>query len=168
MGKCQWIINKGKRVNEECGIYTKKENNGNFYCSSHLKMTESKAEPVTLKKSKTIKKVVKKIPEKETSIDESESSKSSSDEDEDEIVEEIKDKTFFTPTKKSLEEKIEEDFAKKKHIKKNIYVNRNEFMNLKKKVIYLYKTLLKSKKEKKTTDNENESENDEPKLETFN
>lgn len=172
MPKCQWEIEKGSRKGESCGIYTKKENDGKFYCSSHLKMTESKAEPVTLKKTKTIKKIVKKLPKKEQSFDESESSKSSSDEDdfnEGKIVEEIKDKSIVVKTDKTLEEKIEEDFKKslKEPKIKSKYVSREEFSRLKKKMNDLFFLFVKITGigTKKTKDVSNDKE---PELETFN
>lgn len=39
MGKCEKIIEKGKKKNQLCGCYTNKKNNidNKFYCSSHLK-----------------------------------------------------------------------------------------------------------------------------------
>lgn len=36
MGKCEHIIEKGKRKNQICGIYTNKTFNNKNYCSSHL------------------------------------------------------------------------------------------------------------------------------------
>jgi len=37
MPKCQKLLEKAKRKGQECGIYTNKEFNGKFYCSSHIK-----------------------------------------------------------------------------------------------------------------------------------
>jgi hypothetical protein len=40
MGKCQYLIQKGKKKGLECGIYSSNQVENKFYCSSHLKMIE--------------------------------------------------------------------------------------------------------------------------------
>lgn len=170
MPRCQWIIEKGSRKNEECGIYTKKENDGKYYCSSHLKMaekTENEDKPIKLKKTKTTKKIIKKIPKKkEETISESKSS-SEDDFDNGEIIEEIKDKTVISPIEKTLEEKIEDDYKKileEKEKKRNSKtVSREEFVKLKKKVVNLYYLFVKL-----TGSGSSTVKDDETELETFN
>ena len=159
MPKCQWIIEKGSRKNEECGIYTKKENNGKYYCTSHLKMAEkneTEEKPIKLKKTKTAKKINKKILENESSSDEN-------DFNEDEIIEEMKDKTFIAHHDENLEEKLEKDIKKsiEEPKKKSKYVNRDEFEKLKKRVLDIY-FLFSS-----MIGNNNKDDDKEPELETF-
>lgn len=48
MGKCEHVIEKGKRKNQICGIYTNKKIENKFYCSSHLNSHKPK-EPITEK-----------------------------------------------------------------------------------------------------------------------
>lgn len=38
MPKCQKVLEKSKRKGQECGIYTNKQINGVYYCSSHIKV----------------------------------------------------------------------------------------------------------------------------------
>ena len=41
MGRCSWLVSKGKKKGEICGIYTKKKIDKKYYCASHFKMVEN-------------------------------------------------------------------------------------------------------------------------------
>jgi hypothetical protein len=45
MGRCSWVITKGKKSGETCGIYTKKKHNDEYYCASHIKIRQALDEP---------------------------------------------------------------------------------------------------------------------------
>jgi len=59
MGKCQWMITKGSKKGETCGIYSKKKNDGKYYCASHHKMI------TILNDVENTPEIVKKEPKKE-------------------------------------------------------------------------------------------------------
>jgi hypothetical protein len=46
MGKCEHVIEKGKRKNQICGIYTNKIIDNKNYCSSHMNSHKPKQEPI--------------------------------------------------------------------------------------------------------------------------
>lgn len=44
MGKCEFIILKGKKKGLNCDMYTSKKNNGKYYCNAHIKIVENPKE----------------------------------------------------------------------------------------------------------------------------
>lgn len=46
MGKCEHVIEKGKRKDQVCGIYTNKKVDNRFYCSSHYNSHVPKDKPI--------------------------------------------------------------------------------------------------------------------------
>lgn len=57
MGKCTWLIEKGKKKGQECGIYTNKKIDDKFYCNSHYNMKNSKNDEIKDENSKINEKV---------------------------------------------------------------------------------------------------------------
>lgn len=53
MPKCEKVLEKGKKKGQTCDIYTNKEINGKYYCSSHIKPLSNNSD--SQKKEVTIK-----------------------------------------------------------------------------------------------------------------
>jgi hypothetical protein len=130
MGKCSFLITKGKKKGSKCGIYTSKIHDKKYLCAAHYKLvneeipdseseeqSEKEIKKKIIKKSsgsksqkKEVKKEIKKEVKKEESIEDSEDPISNEDEPEiKEIKREIKVDKKYKPYKPTEEDLMNKD-----------------------------------------------------------
>jgi hypothetical protein len=141
MGKCSFLITKGKKKGSKCGIYTSKIHDKKYLCAAHYKLvneeipdSESESDEVPKKKEhkKEIKKssdskTHKKEPKKEFKKEKSEESDDIDlEKSEDKEVEKIKQEIPVTKKYKRYEP-TDEDYQKKDLDQLLNEVKENEF-----------------------------------------
>lgn len=130
MGKCSFLITKGKKKGSKCGIYTSKIHDKKYLCAAHYKLvneeipdSESEESEKKIKKhssgsksnKKEIKKEIKKEPKKEVKKEESEELDDLEESKEEQEVKEIKkeihveNKKKYKPYKPSDDDLINKD-----------------------------------------------------------